>query len=491
MNPIPFSALRKCFLFLVSGVLLSNPQILKSDVQSVQAAATDTVCRFGITSLSGSNAYDIAGIGVGSYLDWGAGSNPSLPSGVEYIRVLRVRDDLFPQTRDSLPAWVGANPGGVWVVGNEPDTTYGSQDALTPEVYADRYYQLATIIRNMDPSARIAFGSVVQPSPIRLRYLERAWNQLVADAGSSAAASALIDFWSIHSFILNEEEYSWGTGIPPGFEHDHSDAVIITDFTDTYSSDIFQERILAFRIWMASIGERGKPLWITEYGSLFPPIDPPGGPDYVNVSDQDTANFMLATFDFMLSATDDQTGLPSDGNRLVQRWFWYSLNDHRYNFGGSIFDPDNRKMLTWVGQVFRDYQSLSLAQPDLFPVSLSIAPISYSHNRTLVNYRLDLTIGNALSADTGSSAQVWIYDGNPEAGGTLIIGPIASNAIQRCGGTAMVSAYWMAVQPLTQHNLNVLVTPIGVSDINPGNNRASFSVYTDLPKLNFLPNIYR
>ncbi len=490
MIPNPFSTLRKLFLFLVTGVLLSNPQIVKPEVQSVQAATADTVCRFGITSPLGSSGYDIASIGVGSYLDWGAVTNPSLPSGVEYIRVLRVRDDVYEQTRDNLPAWVQANLGGVWVVGNEPDTTYEGQDALLPEVYADRYFVLATIIRSLDPSAHIAFGSIVQPTPIRLRYLDRAWDQLVVDAGSPAEASALIDFWSIHSFILNEQEGSWGTGIPPGFENDHADAVIITDLADTYSIDIFQQRLIDFRSWMANIGERGKPLWITEYGSLLPPIDPPGGPDYVNVSDPDTADFMLATFDFMLSAIDDHTGLPDDANRLVQRWFWYSLNDHRYNFGGSLFDPDNGNTATLVGQAFHDYQSINLAQPDLFPVSLSIAPVSYNPARTLVNYRLDLKIGNAISADTSSSAQAWIYDGDPDAGGTLIAGPISSDAIQRCGGSGMVTAYWMAVQPLTDHTLYVQVEPIDVLDSNPDNNRASFIVYTELPKLCFLPLIY-
>jgi hypothetical protein len=376
-------------------------------------------------------------------------------------------------------------------VGNEPDTTYENQDALLPEVYADRYYELATIIRSLDPAAQIAFGSIVQPTPIRLRYLDRAWAELVAQAGSTASASAMIDFWSIHAFILNEQEGSWGTGIPPGFENDHADAVIITDLTDTYSIDIFQPRVIAFRSWMASIGERSKPLWITEYGSLMPPIDPPGGPDYYNVSDQDTADYMLATFNFMLSATDDQTGLPNDENKLVQRWFWYSLNDHRYNFGGSLFDPDNGNTLTLVGQAFQDYQPFDLTQPDLFPVSLSIAPISYNTDRTLVNYHLFVKIGNALSADTSSSAQVWIYDGDPDAGGILIAGPISSDVIQRCGGTVMVSAFWMAVQPLNYHTLYVQVDSIGVSDSNPDNNRASFIVYTDLPKLLFLPCIHR
>ena len=113
-----------------------------------------------------------------------------------------------------------------------------------------------------------------------------------------------------------------------------------------------------------------------------------------NVSDEDTADFMLATFDFMLSATDDQTGLPADGNQLVQRWFWYSLNEHRYNFGGSIFDPDNGNTADSGRTGFYRLPTLNLAQPDLFPVSLSIAPVSYNSDRTLVNYRLDIMIGN-------------------------------------------------------------------------------------------------
>jgi hypothetical protein len=491
MNPNPFFTLRKLFLFLLVGVLLSDPHFVKPEARSAVASTLDAVCRFGITSPLGSDGYDIASIGVGSYLDWGADSNPSLPEGVAYIRVLRLRDDIFPQTLANLPSWVQANPGSVWVVGNEPDTTYENQDALLPEVYADRFYEIASLIRSLDPTAQIAFGSIVQPTPIRLRYLERAWNQVVADSGSPDAASSLIDLWSIHAFILNEQAGQWGTGIPPGFENDHGDAVIITNLTDTYSIDIFQSRIRAFRSWMANIGERGKPLWISEYGSLLPPIDPPGGPDYYNVSDQDTANYMLATFNFMLSATDDQTGFPMDGNRLVQRWFWYSLNDHRYDFGGSIFDPDNGKMLTVVGQAFQAYQPFDLAQPDLFPANLTIAPMSYNFDRTLVNYRLFLEIGNALSANTGASAQAWIYDGDPNAGGILIAGPITSEAIQRCGGKVLVSADWMGVQPLTEHTLYVHVDPVGVSDSNPDNNWAVFNVYTDLPKLLFLPFIHR
>lgn len=491
MSPNSLSSLRKFIQLLIAGAILLAPQFMEAEIHYVQAATTDTVCRFGITSPLGSEGYDIATIGVGSYLDWGAVTNPSLPEGVEYIRVLRLRNDLYPQTLANLHAWVQANPGGVWVVGNEPDTTYEDQDALLPEVYADRFYELATIIRRLDPSARIAFGSIVQPTPIRMRYLDRAWNELVARAGGSAAASKLIDFWSIHAFILNEQVMSWGTGVPPGFENDHADAVIITNFDDTHSIAIFQQRMLAFRSWMANKGERSKPLWITEYGSLFPPIDPNGNPNYFGITDEISADYMVATFDFLLGASDAQTGLPADGNQLVQRWFWYSLNEHRYKFGGSVYNPDYPNFgprITLVGQQFIGYQS-NLAQPDLFPVSLSILPVLYNSNHTLVNYRLDITIGNN-QYDDASCAQVWIYDGDPGSGGTLIAGPIPSSAIHSYFGNGIVSAYWMGVQPGAQHTLFVRVGPIGVSDTNPGNNQASFIVDTDLPRLHFLPIIH-
>jgi hypothetical protein len=57
----------------------------------------------------------------------------------------------------------------------------------------------------------------------------------------------------------------------------------------------------------------------------------------------------------LLNTTDPAIGLPSDGNRLVQRWFWYSLNEHRYNFGGTLYDPDNSKARTAVGTAWINY----------------------------------------------------------------------------------------------------------------------------------------
>ncbi len=498
-----YTIFRKLIGVLVATFLMVSPLPARSASQMAPLAATDTPCRFGITSVLGSQGYDIASLGVGSYLDWGAATNPSLPEGVEYIRVLRLREDAYPQTLSSLPAMVQANPGGVWVVGNEPDTIYEFQDALFAEVYADRYYQIAHLIRQLDPTALIGFGPIVQPTPIRIRYLQRAWDRLSVDAGGYDGASRLVDFWSIHSFILNEDTdwtNRWGTGVPPGFENDQADAFIIhlpDEISFTYSIDIFQARIVAFRAWMASIGERDKPLWITEYGSLFPPIDPPGGPDYYNVSDADTAAFMVQTFDFMLAASDPLTGLPGDGNHLVQRWYWFSLNEHRYTFGGSLYNPDYDPQnpadffLTPVGEQFIAYQATHLSPPDLYPQALTIAPTSYHHDDpSLVDYRVDVTIANHAFADA-TCARLWLYDGDPHAGGTPIAEPLQASAFRADNGTGRVSVSWRGVPPHTGYRLYAYIEPVGAADLNPGDNLVGFDVYTELPHLSMLPVVSR
>lgn len=322
------------------------------------------LCRFGIAAVPGLPGYhtDLNPLKVGAFIDWAPESSRSLPAEVDYIHVISVRGDSFNDTARAAEAaaLAAANPGDYWQVGNEPDTSYYggngvTQDNITAETYAHRYRVIAEAIKNADPTAKIGFGSIVQPTPIRLRYLDRAWSALLIETDSYSTADRLVDFWSIHAFILNEIPNQWGTGVPKGFEDDYSDAVAITNFADTYSISLFQQRILAMRRWMRDRGQRDKALWITEFGSLFPPIDQPGGPDNVNVSDAVTANFMVQTFNYLNSATHSSLGLPSDGNRLVQRWFWYSLNDHRYYFGGSLYDPDNGGAVTPVGSKFIQY----------------------------------------------------------------------------------------------------------------------------------------
>jgi hypothetical protein len=52
------------------------------------------------------------------------------------------------------------------------------------------------------------------------------------------------------------------------------------------------------------------------------------GFDYARVRD-----FMLRSFAVMQNTKDAEWGLPADGDRLVQRWCWYSLADTNYPTG--------------------------------------------------------------------------------------------------------------------------------------------------------------
>lgn len=437
---------------------------------------TGPSCRFGIASVSGLDGYDLAPLRVGGYLDWNADSALNLPANVDYVRQLRLRDEYFIATKQVVETIVPLQKGQYWSIGNEPDTTFEKQDNLTAETYAERFFELANRIRVLDPDAKIGFGAVVQPTSIRMRYLDRAWNRLTALAGSAENASKLIDFWNIHAFILNENPApgSWGTGVPKGFESDHADAMVITNFADTYSNVIFERNIRAFRTWMAGKGEREKPLWITEYGSLFPPIDPVGI-NLVNVNDTVTSTFMTNTFTYLLNATDPLRGLPSDQNRLVQRWFWYSLNGHRWEFGGTLYDPDNNKQITPVGIAFRDYVQSQALYPDIAITNIQVSR-SFVNKTSPANYRLYVTIENRGSVDA-LNRELKIFDSSHNLLATFPI-----QKIRGCGETTRLALDMNGISQTVKGTLTAEISTL--DDSNPINNYFDFSVDVDFQMTN-------
>jgi hypothetical protein len=109
--------------------------------------------------------------------------------------------------------------------------------------------------------------------------------------------------------------------------------------------EAFQNQILAFRRWMAEHGQRDRPLVLSEYGILMP-ADYGYGPARVQA-------YMIATFDYLSTATDEQVGYPQDGNHLVQWWAWYSLTDTAYPTS-NLFDPETQ-ILTDLGHAFAAY----------------------------------------------------------------------------------------------------------------------------------------
>ena len=291
-------------------------------------------------------AYDVALLHIGWYSDWGVSLNPPRPGGIEYVQLVWVANGQFMSLTELGPM-VDANPGSLWMIGNEPECIH--QGNNTPEQYAQAYHQLYTFIKARDAGAQVAIGGVVQPTPLRLEWLNLALNAYQTAYGQPMP----VDVWNIHNMILPEVRDGWGCEIPRGLEAD-SGRLYTVDDNDNI--DIFTQHIIDFRTWMSDRGQRNKPLIISEYGVLMPS-------EYGFPAARVNA-YMNATFDFMLAARDEATGYPADENRLVQRWAWFSLNDRPWNpdtgagFNGALFDyrySEYPGVLTSHGVNFKAY----------------------------------------------------------------------------------------------------------------------------------------
>lgn len=300
--------------------------------------STTELSRFGIAGpLENVAAALAAGLPFSTTLNWRTSADPSVPDGVTYWQMLRLTDDGISPPLRSIEAILSAQPGAVWLMGNEPDVPW--QDGVTADRYAELYHEAYSFIKERDPSAVIGAGGVSMPSPLRLAYL----NDVLHSYESRYGEPMPVDLWSIHAFTLREEVDSWGIGIPPGRPETAGQLFEIDDHGD---ADIFIQHVGDFRLWLAENGYRSIPLAVTEFGILLPA-------DY-GFPEELVANYLRETIEFMRTARSDETGLPSDDNRLVQFWFWYSLYDDGSYPTGNLYDPAI-DALTPLGEAYRDY----------------------------------------------------------------------------------------------------------------------------------------
>jgi len=163
-----------------------------------------------------------------------------------------------------------------------------------------------------------------------------------------------VDIWNIHNMTLREKQGEYGAGIPAGLDASEG---MLYEWWQQDDMEIFAQHVLDMRRWMNERGERDKPLFITEYGFLYPSpwfdaLGEPGGDERVKI-------FMAESFHYLLQATDDALGYPADGNRLVQRWMWYSANGPRWEqdkvdgFNGNLYGYGTRK-ITLFGEHYQE-----------------------------------------------------------------------------------------------------------------------------------------
>ncbi|MGC9350060.1 MAG: Ig-like domain-containing protein [Anaerolineae bacterium] len=462
------SVLRLVVMIVLLGVLLAQASSSRFDVVAQQAGsaedrtwtASSTVasypnCRFGAaqTGTPVSDLSQLDTLNLGWYLDWSSKLSPATPHGMEYAQMVRVGDAWWPLPVAELSAKVAANPGALWLIGNEPDRKYNQDDVL-PEVYAQRYHEAYHAIKDQDPTAVIAAGGIVQPTPIRLECLDRALQAYQDLYGEPLPADA----WHIHSFILREascEAYPdscWGADVPRGFDVPAGELYTLDDIADL---DIFKARIWEFRQWMRDRGYRDTALLITEYSTLLPYYtsdlyyDSNGEP----FDEARTSAFMTGSFDFFLNATDPALGYPEDNNRIVQRWLWWSLDDKDY--GGRLYDATGETpVLEQLGHDLAAYTGAIEPAVDLVAVDVEQinVPFSLTDPATVT---LKVRVANAGNVATGEPTTVTLTDG----GGQPIDDPQAISAgLAGCASVTEYTFTWSDLAP-GAHSLRVEVDP--------------------------------
>ncbi|MEM7130895.1 MAG: C25 family cysteine peptidase [Chloroflexota bacterium] len=338
------------------------------------ATPSGPVCRAGVllnTIGSGPQAsissYDITDLGAGWYSNFSTSLSPGSPDHLDHSKVIRLTalEDSgyrFSPNADSIQTIASENPGSDWFIGVEPDRIK-FQDGMPPDLYAAAYHELYHLIKSADSTARLFPGSITQPTPLRLQYLDLILQNYQDAYGVPLPA----DGWSIHNHILNEASCDhfddlsicWGADIPPGVDAVEGMRIGISSHTDVA---IFKSQIVGFRQWMKENGYTNLPLYVSEMGVLLPDWYQP----IADFSPAAVNRFMNETFDFMVTATDQELGDPNDEHRLVQRFAWYSINDDyraweqdqstypNYQYNGALFNPITFER-TEIGDNFAAY----------------------------------------------------------------------------------------------------------------------------------------
>lgn len=402
------------------------------------------LCRFGVGGSQAIDQYAVNTLGIGWYSDWRVTTEPVRPGGIGYMPTVRLSQtglNSYEHTPDAAGILVAAQaqPGATWLIGNEPDRRY-FQDDLEPHVYAQAYHDLYELIKSADPTARIAAGSIVQATPLRLQYLDMVLDSFQAQYGFAMP----VDVWNIHAFILREERGSWGADIPPGIDVRQG---MLYEIDDNADVEIFKANIRRFRQWMADRGYQDCPLIITEFGVQMP-ADYGFPPDRVN-------SFMNETFDYLSSATDPALGLPYDNGKLVQQWAWYSVADN--NFNGWLFDASTRER-TVFGDNFAAYTAAATPMVNLLPIEVEAHPVRDTSG-DVISATLSASIANNGDMPLGNQVKVRFYLGDSTQD-RVLIGENTAYRLDGCASFVRLDVAWDQASA-GSHTFSIVVDPAG------------------------------
>ena len=289
---------------------------------------------FGVADAADADAWGKQ-LGAAWYLDWTVAER-AVSQMPEHWQMVRLTENGFRPGRERIEFLARTYPGCVWIIGNEPDVAW--QGNTEPGLYAERYHELYETIKAADPEARLAVGAIAQVTPLRLAYLDRVLESYERKYNRELPA----DLWTIHTYVLREQEDSWGVGIPPGFDARQG---VLYEVADHARLDLLENQIRAFREWMYQRGYGMVPLAITEFGILMP--------ERLGFPAESVVAYMQASLALFVNLTDERTGLESDDHRLVQQWAWFSLQSAEFPTS-DLADLDSGNF-TAIGELFRAY----------------------------------------------------------------------------------------------------------------------------------------
>jgi len=292
-------------------------------------------------------------------------------------------------------------PGTVWIIGNELEYDYFcakngtpiSCRTITATEYAEKFKKYYDIIRQLQP-----YGSTYK---FAIGFINA-----IAETGRPYTLANLLDAYKTR----------YGVNMPVDVFNLHA-----YGFGRSIDFDLcFIPTITTYRQVMADKGYRDKPLIITEVGVLE-------GVYVTNIPISYVTSFMVQAFDWLRTARSDTTGMPTDDNRLVQRWAWFALTswhpESNYKWvKTSLFNYDT-KLITAVGEQYRDYMA------GLTPtVNVPVQP-----GWNMLSVPVELTsyaITDVLSSLAGSYDMAYTYNAQTDEWRTYTVGvPPGANTL--------------------------------------------------------------
>ncbi|HSN77070.1 MAG TPA: CARDB domain-containing protein, partial [Anaerolineae bacterium] len=200
---------------VVISTFLISPSTVFADPDTTNCLYPTPADRFSITVYADQEIddFDITPLMARSYLNWRADLTPSQPNAMSYHFMVRVSESGHRPSVDALKTIALNNPGATWIIGNEADVIW--QDNTSPAAYARAYHSAYTAIKSVDPTARFVMNGIAQVSPLRLAWMNQAWDSYLATYGHEMP----VDIWNIHTYVAHEMHQAWGAEIPPGIDN--------------------------------------------------------------------------------------------------------------------------------------------------------------------------------------------------------------------------------------------------------------------------------